>query len=510
MTQSPSIPLKPFASSPTTRTRWIPEIDSHMRPSFERMIKDLRLVARARSEGEENRPLTSDADLDEPQRQVVAYVQGGVNLLKQRLFSQLHDAELKIHARRPRIVDTDLATSEARAGAAKAKQAAAEELETARLSERLHLRGFRKFRRDNNISRKAVYANEASLPAVLLAGMVFADAAGNCLLFMNATDGGLASALVLAAVCSGVTVALGFIGGFVGLRLLGHAKPVCKVVGGAALLTCLATGAYWNLTVARFRDALAHGGQSASFLATATSTPASGWFSHTSLESLGLILLGAIIFLAALLKGRGGRGGLTDPYWGYKPVDYAHRESDDVYKQRKDDYRAAVAAAYERARTSVRALHSANEADIRVIRETAEQADERAAEVRDTINEWIAMGGAALRKFREENLAVRTDSPPSYFGDYPSFAELVHDLPGADAVRGVAQDAINAHDAAGQALAAFERTLIDQTHGETGTFLAEIADIENRVDERIKRDWSDDDAFPANRTAAAPVLREVA
>jgi hypothetical protein len=452
--------------------------------------------------------LTGDHDLDEPQRQVVAYVQGGANLLKQFAANQLHDAELKIHARYPKTVDTELAISEAQAGAAKAKQAAAEELETARLEERIALRGYRKFRRDNNITRKATYADAVSLPVAELGGMVFVDAAGNGLLFMNATEGGLASGFVMAAICSAVIVALGAVGGFLGLRLLGHMRPLLKVVGGFALLASMAAGGYWILTVARYRDALAQSGDSASFLATAASMTSSGWLSHSSLESIGLILLGGIIFLSALLKARGGRGCITDPYWGYKPIDYARREAEDVYKQCKDDYRTVVTVAYDTARQQVRALHAANEADVRIVRETAEQADERAAEVRDTINEWIAMGGAALRLYREENMSVRTDTPPAYFADYPTFAELVQNLADASQVRQAAKAAIEAHEAAGKALVEFERKLVDQAHGETAAFLAEIADIENRVDERMKRDWSDDDAPLPN---AAPLkLREVA
>lgn len=105
-------------------------------------------------------------------------------------------------------------------------------------------------------------------------------------------------------------------------------------------------------------------------------------------------------------------------------------------------------------------------------------------------------------------MSVRTDTPPAYFADYPTFAELVQNLADASQVRQAAKAAIEAHEAAGKALVEFERKLVDQAHGETAAFLAEIADIENRVDERMKRDWSDDDAPLPN---AAPLkLREVA
>src|ERR1019366_6746551 len=105
-----TLQLNPFAKFPTktgfwTRTRWLPEVNDNLRPAFERLAKALRLLAPARAVGMENRPHKDDVDLDDPQRQIVAEIQSGTNLLKQFLTSQLHDAEEKIRSRMPRSLD---------------------------------------------------------------------------------------------------------------------------------------------------------------------------------------------------------------------------------------------------------------------------------------------------------------------------------------------------------------------------------------------------------------------
>lgn len=507
MPKSP-IPLNPFASSPTTRTRWIPAIESGMRSSFEKMKKDLRLGERARSSGEENLPTTDDLDLDEPQRQVRAHTQAGVNLLKQFLANQLHGAEAKVRALRQRSLASELALAAATSDAAKAKQAAADDLESARLAERMRLRGWRKFRRDNGLSRKADYADARALPAVIIAAMVVMEGLVNAYLFMNATEGGLAAGAFLAVVCSVINVALGFLAGFVGLRLLSHVRIALKVTGGVTLLAFILAGGEWNLAIARFRDDLAAGGEAS--LAGAAASASVSWLATASPEAIGLLFLGAMIFLAAMLKGRGGHGGFTDTYWGYRPVDRDRRVSEDDYKRGKDTYRAQVAAAYEKARVAVRRLHEASRQELQIARETLAEAEERAAEVRDSIGEWIRDGGSALRFYREENRAVRTLPAPAYFDIYPSFSDMADGLADTAALKAAIEAAEAAHLEADRELAEFEAKLTARAQAETDAFLKEVAEIEAKVEERLRRDFSERERPIDDPAAERPALRGVA
>lgn len=93
--------LNPFAQSPITRVRWIPDIASELLPRFQQRAIDLDLVARARADGVENRPDKDDPELDAAQRDVGTVVVEGINLLRQFLRDQLHRAKEQILARFP-------------------------------------------------------------------------------------------------------------------------------------------------------------------------------------------------------------------------------------------------------------------------------------------------------------------------------------------------------------------------------------------------------------------------
>lgn len=487
----PMFSLNPFASSPTVRTRWLPEIGDHLRPAFQRVADGLNLVQHARSEATENRPHKEDTDLDEPQRQVAAEIQAGANLLRQFLTNQLHDAEEKIRARLPRTLDVSLAVAQARASAAEGKLTHGAILEGQRLAERRRIRGLRKFKIDNRLARDAAYSDDWLMPAAILFTIFVVESAANAFIFREAVDLGLAGGFVLAALFGLVNVLLGFGTGVLGLRVLGHVSWPIKLVGVATTLVTSIAGCTWNMLIAHFREALERGAAVTSFLDSELLITPSKWLTFSSLESWALFLLGIAVFVIAALKGRGGRGGFADPYWGYRAIDLTHREAEAEYTQAQENYKAAVRNAYDEARAKLREQHATDQSALREIREIADQAEQRATEVRDSIGEWSEMGGALLRLYREENQAIRTAPAPSYFMRYPSFEEVTQGLMDASSIRALGERAEEVHGANTTALAAIEERISEVKEQETKSFLSEIHDIEARAERRLASDWSE-------------------
>ena len=190
-------------------------------------------------------------------------------------------------------------------------------------------------------------------------------------------------------------------------------------------------------------------------------------------------------------QGTGGRGGFADPYWGYRAIDLTYREAEAEYTRAQEDYKAAVREAYDEARANLREQHASDQSALREIREIADQAEQRAAEVRDSIGEWSEMGDALLRLYREENQAIRTAPAPSYFARYPSFEEIAQGLMDASVIRALAERAEEAHDANGKALAAIEERISEVKEQETKSFLSEVHDIEARAERRLISDWNE-------------------
>jgi hypothetical protein len=346
--------LNPFAKAPTVRIRWLPEIAGGLQPRFQKLARDLNLVRKARAEGAENRPSAGDLELDAMQRDIGTAVVEGVNLLGQFLRDQLHRAKEQIQTRFPGRIDPQIALMEARAAVQEAKHSRGEQLANMSLEEHRKRRQLRKFRADNELSRDASYASHPIIPWSILFAMTATEMAANALLFAKTNPMGYVGGASQALLFGVVNVAIGFGAGFLGLRLIGHVKGWLKLLGFTILLGTLSCGAYWNLKVAHYRDLLERSAN-AEFLNHASVVPTLDWLSLSTIESWALLFFGLFVFVLAMLEGRGGRSGFSDPYCGYRAVDLVHRETEADYRAAKEEYRAAVRAAIDAVRGNLRA-----------------------------------------------------------------------------------------------------------------------------------------------------------
>lgn len=495
----PKLALNPFAKSPTTRTRWIPRLSDSLRPTFTRLARELRLETRAKEAGQQNLPHKDDRDLDEAQRQVVAETQTGANLLKQFLANQLNGARDKLHGRSPRPLQVELLRAEANAAVSEAKLAHGATLEELRLAERRKLRDLRKFRADHRLGRDAAYADSRLLPVAMLCALILFEGIANAYIFQAAVNDGLVGGAIYALLFGTVNVLLGFlVTGYTGLRLIGHVKPLLRALGALFVLAGASAGFAWNLLVAHYREALERnldaGAASidvAAFLDPELLASPAIWFHLSSLEAWALLLFGLIIFAGAAYEGRGGRGLFDDPYPGYRAVHLAHREAHEAYSEAQADYSQAVRDAYAGVLAELHNRHAADADALDEIAEITDQAEERAAEVRDSVGEWRDAGMALLRAYRENNRAIRTAPAPAYFDAYPPFDELAANLADAAGLRRDADQAADTHAANATILARLEEELALARTRETEIFLAEIAAIEARAEQRLDTDWTD-------------------
>lgn len=483
-----TISLNPFAKSPTVRIRWLPEIAGELLPRFQQLARDLDLVSRARAEGAENRPDKNDQDVDAAQREVGTAAIEGMNLLRQFLRDQLHRAKEQIQTRYPGRIAPEVALIEARAAVQEAKHSHGEQLVNLSLEEHRKRRQIKKFRADNDLSRDASYASHPIIPLSILFAMTAVEMAANSVLFAKTNPMGYAGGAFQALLFGIVNVAIGFGAGFLGLRLLGHIKGWLKALGFAILLVTFSGGTYWNLKVAHYRDLLERNAD-ADFLNHSSVLPSIDWLSLSTIESWALFLLGLVVFVLAMLEGRGGRSGFSDPYCGYRPMDIVHREAEASYRAGKEDYRAAVRAAIEAARENLRKRVKDDGLRIAEITEIADAALIRTQEVRDSIGEWIGMGASLLRLYREENEKVRTAPEPNYFRVYPAFEQVADRIPDASDVRSLAEAAERQHADNIAALAQAEADLVRLGTEEAERFLAEIDAIEERVGDKLEDEW---------------------
>lgn len=271
-------------------------------------------------------------------------------------------------------------------------------------------RALRVFRRDHGLRRPARYPTSLRRHFASVAVIAFIEALANAVFFAPTSDFGLVGGLLQAVVVAGVNALAAVIAGLVGVRHLIHPRRALRYLTSALLVAYAASAVGFNLAVGRWRDLAASGVAPHERFHDLMAHPL-----ELSLPSAVLCFIGLVA--SALCVWKGYRG--DDPVPGYRDVDIAFLQAEQAF-----------AEACGRARTSVLSAVS-------LVAERAEALLSRAIELLDTL-ETIAVritatadryeagrqneqnvGEIVLRRWRDENSAVRTTPPPLYFGVIP-------------------------------------------------------------------------------------------
>lgn len=362
-----------------------------------------------------------------------------------------------------------------------------------------------KFRADNGPLPDARYAPHWIIPLAVLFSMTAAEMAANAGLFAKASAMGFVGGAFQAFLFGVVNVAVGFSAGLLGLRFINHTKALYRALGFAVVAITLTAGTYWNIKVATYRDALAHN-VDAKFINSSSVIPSLDWLSLSTIESWALLLLGSVIFVLAMLEGRGGNASFSDPYPGHRAVDLVFREAEAEYITLKNAYRAAVRAAIDNTKERLQQRLVSDGIRIIEIIEIADAALVRTQEVRDLIGEWLALGCSLLRLYRQENENIRTTPPPAYFRCYPSFNQISDSVPDASDLQSLANEAERRHAENSIAFAQADADLARLAIDEAERFLVEIDAIEKQVEAHLDTEPNSRNQTP-QAVAAPPQFR---
>jgi len=476
---TPNLAISPFAKSSATRTRWIPQVGSQLRANYERLLRDLKLLARARSEGVHDRPPTQATDLDVAQHEALNAVDAGGNLLRQFLDSRLAEAKDLIGLRTPKLLDADAAKADAELSLRRAELSDAERLgDLWKAQERTH-RQMSAFKRTNGLDREPMYADDVLKAWSLMIWLWIGESIVNAGAF-GLAGGGLIGGYLLASMFALANLGVGLLTGTFGLRLLWHVSTPVRLLG--VLFTCAGVllGMWVNLTAATYREVLQSGVSDE--IATAFRKSASiETIGELSATSIGLLLLGLVFFVLALQKGAGGEDSPHDPYLKYRAYARPWRRACAAYSAAKlaslDGMKAAVAAA----QNLVRARLQDEAGKVTEALDIAEQAVQRADEISDSIMEWKDMGSTLLSAYRNENLAVRTAPEPAYFATFPDLRAMLKGLPDGSEARKLAAGAADIHQKNMDAAAGLNRELADMLAARLDAFGAAVDAIESRA-----------------------------
>ena len=378
--------------------------------------KRLNLRRRAREEGARNHPPSDAEDLSETERQIVALVAGERARLDAQRSEARTEAEQKLRALAPAPQDFAGPALEARLAL---KQAAGRlghdwtEAATRSRQARDHLE---RFKRTHNLHRQAHYPRSTLMQAGLLLCAALFEAMFSAALFAEDDARGLLGGAITAIGLSGANVTLGFLGGFLGLRWLQHARWPLKTLGAVAFMLFTALALMLNLFAADWRDRLAIAHNATPDRGADASFHIWSLLQLQSPQAIILLMLGAGVWVFATLKGF---SGFDDPYPDYGRMDRAAHEASDALstfrssarldlEEPVDAAKAALTARFEQMREQFETLNKAFDGSARrmeALDAAARSLDEAAA--------------GAVQLYRQENTAARSTPAPAYFGTPP-------------------------------------------------------------------------------------------
>ena len=272
----------------------------------------------------------------------------------------------------------------------------------------------------NLLERQPVYPPSRLLHFATILLVMMVEAAGNAYLYLDATPAGVFGALATAFLVAALNVTLAVIAGLVPTRYLNLPDKRVRYWAIPLLGVLAATIVFLNFYAAHLRDL-------ASAIDDLDQTPVLAHMLHhpfdLSLLSYGLFIFGLIFASIAALKGYTA----SDPYPGYEQQHRRYVDALDDLNYLKSAIHGGLDSVRQAEIVYAADKPLAAHALIEAIRKShgglaVQQDRDRALDASD-----IKAATSAIQRFRDLNLAIRTDGiVPAYFARTPDFAHLLH------------------------------------------------------------------------------------
>ncbi|MES1203856.1 MAG: hypothetical protein ABUS57_20660 [Pseudomonadota bacterium] len=403
------------------------------------------ISARARADGAAGAPARADGEWSAAEREVIDSLEAQVGAARQAREALAAEVEHELRRGMPPAPDFEAPCAQARVSlrlAAGRLSPVYRDLAARAARTASELEGFR---RANNLRRPAIYPDSRVLQAGMMLLAALFEALFSAALFAETDARGLLGGAVTAAGLSGANVALGFLSGFLGLRYIGHARPLARVLGGGGLALIGGLSVALNLFAAHWRDGLGAVGKTPADLMNEASL-----FGLVSPQAVILLMLGAGVWVFSALKGY---SGFDDPYPDYGKFDRAAQQAADALSETRAEVRSTMEAPVQAAHGAIDARLTQMRADVDRGRQTYDRVAAELQQIDAAARLAGEEGGALIQLYRRENLAARNGAAaPTYFADAPPTRVTFSDvLSGAADLRLAADRALADSEAAAAA-----------------------------------------------------------
>lgn len=381
--------------------------------SFTISSKNICLDQHAKDEGLSNRPEQTSRDLSEGELVIVNgltdHFRNAHKITVENLFQLKNTAEVErvsVNTVTPARIEADIKIQ--------LMLSMMDEEELKNLAEEYawQERLWRHFRATNGLLRDANYPISKSFHwgIVFLIGIAETTANG-CFLATN-SPGGLADGILYSAGISAVNILPAT---FIGMKVFPYINHKEEKLRKRALFGLIASGigaCAFNFVVAHFREGYLQNPEEAwsKTLLDIASNPFS-----LSLPSIILGLIGISVFAISFHKGYKS----SDGYPGYEETDRKYKEKKDAFDSKVMEVLRKVEEIPPKALAFFDSKINALSESSRRFKAVVDQGRAKIEEFKAAVSEINNDTNKFLKRYRENNVAVRTTPVPSYFAEYP-------------------------------------------------------------------------------------------
>jgi hypothetical protein len=443
-------------------------VDQEANAVAEAIARRLQVRARARADGAADRPGPEATALSSVELEVITATGEVSRPLEVRAEALSRRVSAQLSSLRPALDTQSLGLAAATIAVRQAAGRLGQHLSEADARAQRTASDLAAFRQVHRREAQAHYPASTLLAGGLLICAVLFEALFSATLFAQEDARGLLGGATTAVGLSGANVALGFLGGFLGLRYLQHVTPWLRAAGAAFFALALLAGLGLNGFAAMWRQSLADSAQATATIdARAQLTKdlerclqragverddqssesnartryrrnecqvqraerlrlagdgATRLQDRFSPQAVVLLMLGLGVWVFSALKGY---SGFDDPYPDYGKLDRLARDARDERDRLRDDVREALEDPLDQAKAGAQSAMDIQAGRVSEMRKAYDAAAAEAIELCAQLARVDEATRQLIQLYREENRGARRTVAPAYFAtSVPSPARI--------------------------------------------------------------------------------------
>ncbi len=383
---------------------------------FDELKEELNIVALAKMQARENKPLTDATHLDANEQKITSFFQDRLSSVKQEIYKKV--ASYDHMAMRVSDITTILAEAKYASEEFVQNITTFQESAKQRIKEIKHEYSVRKddlekFKAKNNITREASYPNSKILYIGIIMVILLSETSLNAYFFAKGNElgliGGAAQALIISLIN---VVSAFFLGGYLVKKLnLVKKSPVLKYGVLAALLSFATVILFFNLLVGHLRVQLGIDPDAAYVEAIKTFMAAP--FGLNEFDSIILVIVGLLSFLIAFTDFYK----MDDEYPGYGQLDRKYQDALIDFNELKEELLEEIEGSSKSILNKLETQQMTSKVIMQELMEVPifrQKLQDHAREYFRYLNNTY---GSMISLYREINNDNRTDDAPAYFNE---------------------------------------------------------------------------------------------